>query len=219
MMKKYEGILKAADNIGSAVALTVCIATVRIFMNPEMQDGGMRDIIVNYSGNVFVFVACFCCAMWELAWFTQYVPLKIQYGNTRKQVFIQEKRMKFYNTVGVSSISFVVLIACGEKLDGTRILGTIGSLLLIQTLCEFVSAISLRFRRWMMVMIMALAGCIGFFTAYIAMGLIKNKEVHVPMGFTFFRENPLFWGGLMLLVLLGLTVLSWVFLKKVEIRE
>lgn len=219
MMKKQEGILKAADNIGSAVGLTVCIAIVRIFMNPEMQDGRMRDIIVNYSGNVFVFVACFCCAIWELAWFTQYVPLKIQYGNTRKQVFIQEKRMKFYNTVGVSSISFVVLIACGETLDGTRILGTIGSLLLIQTLCEFVSAISLRFRRWMMVMIMALAGCIGFFTAYIAMGLIKNKEVHVPMEFTFFRENPLFWGGMMLLVLLGLTVLSWVFLKKVEIRE
>ena len=88
-------------------------------MNPEMQDGAMRDIIVNYSGNVFVFVACFCCAIWELAWFTQYVPLKIQYGNTRKQVFIQEKRMKFYNTAGVSSISFVVLIACGETLDQT----------------------------------------------------------------------------------------------------
>lgn len=59
MMKKQEGILKAADNIGSAVGLTVCIAIVRIFMNPEMQDGAMRDIIVNYSGNVFVFVACF----------------------------------------------------------------------------------------------------------------------------------------------------------------
>lgn len=219
MMKKQEGILKAADNIGTAVALTVCIATVRIFMNPEMQDGGMRDIIVNYSGNVFVFVACFCCAIWELAWFTQYVPLKIQYGNTRKQVFIQEKKMKFYNTAGVSSISFVVLIACGETLDGTRILGTIGSLLLIQTLCEFVSAISLRFRRWMMVMIMALAGCIGFFTAYIATGLMKNGEVNIPMSFTFFQENPVFWGCLMLLLILGLTVLSWIFLKKVEIRE
>lgn len=219
MTRKYEGILKAADNIGSAVGLTIGIAILRIMMNPGLQHVETRDMIVNYSSGLFIFVACFCCAIWELTWFTQYVPLKLQYGDTRTQVFIQEKRMKFYNTAGVSSISFAIQIACGEALDGTRILGTIGSLLLIQTLCEFVSAISLRFRRWMMVMIMALAGCIGFFTAYIAMGLIKNGEVHVPMGFTFFRENPLFWGGLMLLVLLGLTLLSWVFLKKVEIRE
>lgn len=61
--------------------------------------------------------------------FTQYVPLKIQYGNTRKQIFLQEKWMKFLST-GISGMTLSVLLACGESLDGVRIIGTIGSLLL-----------------------------------------------------------------------------------------
>ena len=131
-------------------------------MNPGLQSVEIKDIIVNYSGSLFIFVGCFCCAIWELAWFTQYVPLKIQYGNTRKQIFLQEKWMKFLSTAGISAISFIILLACGESLDGVRIIGTIGSLLLTQTLCEFISAVYLRFRRMMMVMIVAIAGCIGF---------------------------------------------------------
>ena len=37
MNKKYEGILKAADNIGSAAVLTICIAILRIVMNPGLH--------------------------------------------------------------------------------------------------------------------------------------------------------------------------------------
>lgn len=219
MNKKYEGILKAADNVGSAAVLTICIAILRIVMNPGLQSVEIKDIIVNYSGSLFIFVGCFCCAIWELAWFTQYVPLKIQYGNTRKQIFLQEKWMKFLSTAGISAISFIILLACGESLDGVRIIGTIGSLLLIQTLCEFISAVYLRFRRMMMVMIVAIAGCIGFVTAYVAMGIMKKGELAVPMKFAFLQEHPVHGVCIMLLIFLVLTVLSWIFLKKAEIRE
>lgn len=188
-------------------------------MNPGLQSVEIKDIIVNYSGSLFIFVGCFCCAIWELAWFTQYVPLKIQYGNTRKQIFLQEKWMKFLSTAGISAISFIILLACGESLDGVRIIGTIGSLLLTQTLCEFISAVYLRFRRMMMVMIVAIAGCIGFVTAYVAMGIMKKGELAVPMKFAFLQEHPVYGVCIMLLIFLVLTVLSWIFLKKAEIRE
>ena len=206
MNKKYEGILKAADNIGSAAVLTICIAILRIVMIPDMQRMEIKNIIVNYFGNVFIFVACFCCAVWELAWFIQYVPLKIQYGNTRKQIFLQEKWMKFLSTAGISAISFVILLVCGESLDGVRIIGTIGSLLLTQTLCEFISAVYLRFRRMMMVMI-------------VAMGIMEKGELAVPMKFAFLQEHPVSGACIILLIFLVLTVLSWIFLKKAEIRE
>ena len=70
-----------------------------------------------------------------------------------------------------------------------------------------------------MVMIVAMAGCIGFITAYVAMGIMKKGEFNFPMKFTFLQEYPVFGAGIMLLIFLGLTVLSWIFLKKAEIRE
>ena len=51
MNKKYEGILKVADNVGSAAVLTICIAILRIVMNPGLQSVEIKDIIVNYSGS------------------------------------------------------------------------------------------------------------------------------------------------------------------------
>lgn len=70
-----------------------------------------------------------------------------------------------------------------------------------------------------MVMIVAMAGCIGFVTAYVAMGIMEKGELAVPMKFAFLQEHPVSGACIMLLIFLVLTVLSWIFLKKAEIRE
>ena len=70
-----------------------------------------------------------------------------------------------------------------------------------------------------MVMIVAIAGCIGFVTAYVAMGIMKKGELAVPMKFAFLQEHPVYGVCIMLLIFLVLTVLSGFFLIKAEIWE
>lgn len=219
MKKKYGGVQLILDNVGGTFFLTLCIVMLRLVRNQGMSSEEARTMMISNFGGILVLVGCFVCMIVELTWFSQYAYLQLMLGRTRKQLFIMIQCVKFCSAFLIALLSFGAWMILGQDFYRSRVLGTLGILFLVQGLCELAAALSMRFQRMVIVMILLLAGGIGFFTSYCTMMILKKGEVPALLSGEFFGEYPILLGGLILLVYVILAAISWIFLRKAEVRQ
>lgn len=184
-------------------------------MSPEET----RTMIISNFGSILILVGCFVCMILELTWFSQYAALQLMMGRTRKQLFVMVQWVKLGSAVLISLLPLGMGMLLGQKSNPSGVIGTLGILFLVQGLCELAAALSMRFQRMVIVMILLLAGGIGFFTSYCTMMILKKGEVPALLSGEFFGEYPILLGGLILLVYVILAAISWILLRKAEVRQ
>lgn len=219
MKKKYGGAQMVLDNVGCTFFLTLCIVMLRLVRNQGMSPEETRSMMISNFGSILILVGCFVCMILELTWFSQYAALQLMMGHTRKQLFVMFQWVKLGSAVLISLLPLGMGMLLGQKSNPSSVIGTLGILFLVQGLCELVSALSMRFRRMVIVMILLLAGGIGFFTSYCTMMILKEGKVPALLSGEFFGEYPILLGGLILLAYVILAVISWILLRKVEVRQ
>lgn len=219
MKKKYGGLQLILDNVGGPFFLTLCIVILRLVRNQGMSPEAARTMMSSNFGSILILVGCFVCMILELTWFSQYAALQLMMGHTRKQLFVMFQWVKLGSAVLISLLSLGMGMLLGKNFNLFSAIGTLGILFLVQGLCEMAAALSMRFQRMVMVMILLLAGGIGFFTSYCTMMILKEGEVPALLSGEFFGEYPILLGGLILLVYVILAVISWILLRKAEVRQ
>lgn len=219
MKKKYGGVQLILDNVGGTFFLTLCIVMLRLVRNQGMSSEEARTMMISNFGGVLVLVGCFVCMIVELTWFSQYAYLQLMLGRTRKQLFIMIQCVKFCSAFLIALLSFGAWMILGQDFYRSRVLGTLGILFLVQGLCEMVAALCMRFQRMVVIMIILLAGSIGFFTSYLTMMILKKGTVSALLNGVFLGKHPVLWGVLILLVYVILAAISWILLRKAEVRQ
>ena len=162
MKKKYGGLQLILDNVGGTFFLTLCIVILRLVRNQGMSPEAARTMMSSNFGSILILVGCFVCMILELTWFSQYAALQLMMGHTRKQLFVMFQWVKLGSAVLISLLSLGMGMLLGKNFNLFSAIGTLGILFLVQGLCEMAAALSMRFQRMVMVMILLLAGGIGF---------------------------------------------------------
>lgn len=219
MKKKYGGVQMVLDNVGCTFFFTLCIVMLRLVRNQGMSPEGTRTMMISNFGSLLILVGCFVCTILELTWFSQYAALQLMLGRTRKQLFVMVQWVKLCSAVLIALLSFGAWMLLGQNLHSSRVIVTLGILFWVQGLCEMVAALCMRFQRMGVIMIILLAGSIGFFTSYLTMMILEKGPVSAMLNGGFLGECPAFWGCLMLLAYVILAVISWILLRKAEVRQ
>lgn len=219
MKKKYGGVQMVLDNVGCTFFFTLCIVMLRLVRNQGMSPEGTRTMMISNFGSLLILVGCFVCTILELTWFSQYAALQLMLGRTRKQLFVMVQWVKLCSAVLIALLSFGAWMLLGQNLHSSRVIVTLGILFWVQGLCEMVAALCMRFQRMGVIMIILLAGSIGFFTSYLTMMILEKGTVSAMLNGCFLGECPAFWGCLMLLAYVILAVISWILLRKAEVRQ
>lgn len=219
MKKKYGGVQMVLDNVGCTFFFTLCIVMLRLVRNQGMSPEETRTMMISNFGSLLILVGCFVCTILELTWFSQYVALQLMLGHTRKQLFVMVQWVKLCSAVLIALLSFGAWMLLGQNLHSSRVIVTLGILFLVQGLCEMVAALCMRFQRMVVIMIILLAGSIGFFTSYLTMMILEKGPVSAMLNGGFLGECPAFWGCLILLAYVILAVISWILLRKAEVRQ
>lgn len=219
MKKKYGGVQMVLDNVGCTFFFTLCIVMLRLVRNQGMSPEETRTMMISNFGSLLILVGCFVCMILELTWFSQYAALQLMLGRTRKQLFVMVQWVKLCSAVLIALLSFGAWMLLGQNLHSSRVIVTLGILFWVQGLCEMVAALCMRFQRMGVIMIILLAGSIGFFTSYLTMMILEKGTVSAMLNGCFLGECPAFWGCLMLLAYVILAVISWILLRKAEVRQ
>lgn len=219
MKKKYGGVQMVLDNVGCTFFFTLCIGMLRLVRNQGMSPEETRTMMISNFGSLLILVGCFVCTILELTWFSQYAALQLMLGRTRKQLFVMVQWVKLCSAVLIALLSFGAWMLLGQNLHSSRVIVTLGILFLVQGLCEMVAALCMRFQRMVVIMIILLAGSIGFFTSYLTMMILEKGPVSAMLNGGFLGECPAFWGCLILLAYVILAVISWILLRKAEVRQ
>lgn len=219
MKKKYGGVQMVLDNVGCTFFFTLCIVMLRLVRNQGMSPEETRTMMISNFGSLLILVGCFVCTILELTWFSQYAALQLMLGRTRKQLFVMVQWVKLCSAVLIALLSFGAWMLLGQNLHSSRVIVTLGILFLVQGLCEMVAALCMRFQRMGVIMIILLAGSIGFFTSYLTMMILEKGPVSAMLNGGFLGECPAFWGCLILLAYVILAVISWILLRKAEVRQ
>ena len=219
MKKKYGGVQMVLDNVGCTFFFTLCIVMLRLVRNQGMSPEETRTMMISNFGSLLILVGCFVCTILELTWFSQYAALQLMLGRTRKQLFVMVQWVKLCSAVLIALLSFGAWMLLGQNLHSSRVIVTLGIMFLVQGLCEMVAALCMRFQRMVVIMIILLAGSIGFFTSYLTMMILEKGPVSAMLNGGFLGECPAFWGCLILLAYVILAVISWILLRKAEVRQ
>lgn len=219
MKKKYGGVQLILDNVGGTFFLTVSIVVLRLAMNRGISSVEARTMLLSNFGSILILTGCFVCMIVELTWFSQYVALQLMMGRTRKQLFVMFQGVKVGSAALISLLSFGAWMLLGQNLHSSRVIVTLGILFLVQGLCEMVAALYMRFQRMVVIMILLLAGSIGFFTSYLNMMILEKGTVSAMLKGDFLGGCPVLLGSLILLAYVILAVISWILLRKAEVRQ
>lgn len=218
MRKKKSWFYHAADNLcGMALFLGILLVLIAV-RREEFSWESAKTVIHNYFSLPGIVLAGVLGAFNVILLYESTEPLKISFGCTRKQVFRDMQAMKIATLFTAGFLSFFLSGQERSRIFLKELLFWGLLLLFLQSICECMSILGMRYKGLMLVSILCISGIIGFVVAFMAMDFIKNGEIHMEWPISGVLENWLLWAAVFLLGTILLVFFSWKFFRKAEVH-
>lgn len=218
MRKKKSWFYHAADNLcGMALFLGILLVLIAV-RREEFSWESAKTVIHNYFSLPGIVLAGVLGAFNVILLYESTEPLKISFGCTRKQVFRDMQAMKIATLFTAGILSFFLSGQECSRIFLKELLFWGLLLLFLQSICECMSILGMRYKGLMLVSILCISGIIGFVVAFMAMDFIKNGEIHMEWPISGVLENWLLWAAVFLLGTILLVFFSWKFFRKAEVH-